>query len=126
MRLKDKVAIVTGAGSGNGAAIAKGFLREGAKVVFADIDIKSAEREAKNSGYDQELWQAVEVDVSKKDSVNNLVVHTLEVFSSLDIMVANAGITIRKPFLELTEEDYDRVMDVNAKGYSYAAKKLHE
>ena len=116
MRLKDKVAIVTGAGSGNGAAIAKGFLREGAKVVFADIDIKSAEREAKNSGYDQELWQAVEVDVSKKDSVNNLVVHTLEVFSSLDVMVANAGITIRKPFLELTEEDYDRVMDVNAKG----------
>ncbi|RLL43811.1 SDR family oxidoreductase [Oceanobacillus piezotolerans] len=116
MRLKDKVAIITGAGSGNGAAIAKGFLKEGAKVVFADINISGAEREAINSGYEQEHWLAVEVDVAKKDSVENLIQQTLYAFSNVDIMVANAGITIRKPFLELSEEDYEKVMDVNAKG----------
>jgi len=116
MRLKDKVAIITGAGSGNGAAIAQGFLKEGAKVVFADLDITSAQIKATESGYDQKYWLAVEVDVSNPESVRSLISKTLEAFSKLDILVANAGITIRKSFLNLTERDYDRVMDVNAKG----------
>ena len=116
MRLKDKVAIVTGAGSGNGAAIAHEFLEQGAKVVFADIDQGKAETEARNSGVSREHWLAVQTDVASKESVENLISETLKAFSDLDIMVANAGITIRKTFLELTEDDYDRVMAVNAKG----------
>ncbi|KXH83916.1 SDR family NAD(P)-dependent oxidoreductase [Sporosarcina sp. HYO08] len=116
MRLKDKVAIVTGAGSGNGAAIAKGFLAEGAKVVFADINEDNAEQQAIDSGYDPKKWIAVKVDVADSASVKSLISKTLEAFSRVDVMIANAGITIRKPFLELTEADYDKVMDVNAKG----------
>jgi len=116
MRLKDKVAIVTGAGSGNGAAIATGFLEEGAKVVFADINIENAFKVASESGYDKDNWIAVEVDVANADSVQEMVDKTKETFSKIDILVANAGITIKKPFLELTEADYERVMDVNAKG----------
>jgi len=123
MRLKDKVAIVTGAGSGNGAAIAKGFLIEGAKVVFADINVNAAEREAIQSGYGEDDWIAVEVDVANPTSVKELIRETMKAFSRVDVMVANAGITIRKPFLELMEMDYDRVMDVNAKGVFFCSQE---
>ncbi len=116
MRLKDKVAVVTGVGSGNGAAIAKGFLAEGAKVVFADINEDNARQQAIESGYAQQEWIAVKADVADSSSVKSLISKTLEAFSRVDVMIANAGITIRKPFLELTEADYDKVMDVNAKG----------
>jgi len=116
MRLKDKVAIVTGAGSGNGAAIAHRFLEQGARVVFADINEENAMQEAMKTGYPSDSWLAVKVDVASSDSVKALISDALKAFSKLDIMVANAGITIRKPFLEMTDSDYDKVMDVNAKG----------
>ncbi|MFC5589507.1 SDR family NAD(P)-dependent oxidoreductase [Sporosarcina soli] len=123
MRLRDKVAIVTGAGSGNGAAIAKGFLAAGAKVVFADINVSAAEQEAIQSEYGKDAWIAVEVDVANQSSVEELIRETLKAFSKIDVMVANAGITIRKPFLELSEADYDRVMDVNAKGVFFCSQE---
>ncbi|WP_085991010.1 SDR family NAD(P)-dependent oxidoreductase [Oceanobacillus senegalensis] len=116
MRLKDKVAVVTGAGSGNGAAIAKGFLEEGAKVVFADMNVEVAKQIAEETAFPEEHYIVEEVDVSNAVSVKQLMDRTVSVFSKIDILVANAGITIRKPFLELTESDYDKVMDVNAKG----------
>ncbi|MFJ5772139.1 SDR family NAD(P)-dependent oxidoreductase [Psychrobacillus sp. NPDC093180] len=123
MRLKDKVAIVTGAGSGNGATIAKGFLAEGAKVVFADINIHAALEVASQSDARQDDWMAVEVDVASPTSVKELIYKSMKAFSRVDIMVANAGITIRKPFLELTESDYDKVMDVNAKGVFFCSQE---
>ncbi|MDT8860685.1 SDR family oxidoreductase [Alkalihalobacillus sp. MEB130] len=116
MRLSDKVALVTGAGSGMGAAIAQGYLKEGAKVVFADINKESAEKIALESGVSDEMWLAAYINVGKLDDVKRCIEETIQRFGKLDILVANAGITIRKPFLELTEEDYDRVMQVNAKG----------
>lgn len=116
MRLKGKVALVTGAGSGNGAGIAKGYLREGARVVFADINEEAARRIALESGVSEENWLVQHIDVGNRASVESCVEATLERFGRLDILVANAGITIRKHFLELTDEDYDRVMQVNAKG----------
>ncbi|MEN1968723.1 SDR family oxidoreductase [Lentibacillus sp. N15] len=116
MRLLDKVAIVTGAGSGNGAAIAKGFLGEGAKVVYADINQEAAKKEAMNTGHPQKNWLAVKTDVSDQASVNNLILQTISTFSKLDIMVANAGITKKIPFLDSTIEDYEKIMNVNARG----------
>lgn len=116
MRLKDKVALVTGAGSGMGAAIAQGYLKEGARVVFADINIESAQKAAQQSGASEDMWLAAYINVGKQASVKDCVEQAVQKFGRLDILVASAGITIRKPFLELTEEDYDRVMEVNAKG----------
>ncbi|RAS83224.1 SDR family NAD(P)-dependent oxidoreductase [Priestia endophytica] len=116
MRLKDKVAVVTGAGSGMDAAIAQGYLKEGAQVVFADINIESAQKVAQDSGVSEDMWLAAYIDVGNQANVKDCIEQTVQKFGRLDILVANAGITIRKPFLELTEEDYDRVMQVNAKG----------
>ncbi|MCM3570199.1 SDR family NAD(P)-dependent oxidoreductase [Neobacillus mesonae] len=116
MRLKDKVALVTGAGSGMGAAIAKAFLKEGAKVVFADITIESVQRAIQESEAPEDVCLAQYINVGNLVDVRECVEQTVQKFGRLDILVACAGITIRKPFLELTEEDYDRVMQVNAKG----------
>lgn len=116
MKLKDKVAVVTGSGSGNGAEIAIGYLNEGAKVVFADINIEGAKEVAQNSGFPEEQWCIEFVDVSDSSSVRGLVENTVEIFGGIDVMVANAGINIRKNLLDLTEEDYDKLMSVNAKG----------
>lgn len=116
MRLKDKVALVTGAGSGNGAGIAIGFLEEGAKVVFADINEEAARMIAIKSRIPEDRWLVKKMDVSNRQSVESCVNSVVEVFGRLDILVANAGITVRKHFFEQTDEDYDRVMDVNAKG----------
>ena len=116
MRLKGKVALVTGAGSGNGAGIAKGYLAEGAKVVLADLNVEAAEKVALESGAPQDMWLIEHIDVSNKSSVDTCVDALKKQFGRLDILVANAGITVRKHFLEQTEEDYDSVMNVNAKG----------
>lgn len=116
MRLKDKVALVTGAGSGNGEAIAVEYLRQGGKVIFADINEVAAEKIAENSGFSSEYWLSHYIDVTDRSSVNSCIKAALEKFGQLDILVANAGITIRKSFLEMTDTDFDKVMNVNSKG----------
>ena len=88
MRLKNKIAIVTGGGSGFGAGIVKKFIQEGAKVVVADINLENAEKVVMASG-----GLAVEVDVSNSLSFKNMVDKTLEKFGKIEIMVNNAGIT---------------------------------
>ena len=116
MRLKDKIALVTGAGSGNGAAIALEYLKQGAKVVFSDINEDAARAIALESGFSEEYWHVSYIDVSKRNSVKECVKKTLERFGRLDILVANAGIIVRKHFLEMTDEEFDSVMNVNSKG----------
>ena len=127
MRLVNKVAFVTGAGSGNGAGIATGFLKEGAKVIFADLNPESARKVAIESGFSEENWLVLPIDVSDKKSVDKAVEESVKHFGTLDILVANAGITVRKFFLDMTEEDYEKVMRVNSKGVflcSQAAAKV--
>lgn len=116
MRLKGKVAIVTGAGSGNGAAIALGYLKEGAYVTFADINEDFLKETVENLDYPKENYMVQRVDVTDRASVQLCVSETVKKYGRLDIMVANAGITIRKDFLEQTDADFEKVMNVNLKG----------
>ncbi|MBZ9578551.1 glucose 1-dehydrogenase [Patescibacteria group bacterium] len=115
--LKDKVAIITGARQGMGKSHALVLAKAGAKVVVSDIskeDCKVVVGEIKKEG-GQAL--AVKCDVSKKEEVDEMVKKTIEKFGKIDILVNNAGICQFKPFLELTEEDWDRTLDINLKGY---------
>src|SRR5215216_658676 len=116
MRLSGKNAIVTGAGSGIGRAVALGFAREGAGVVVADVDPEWARATALAIGEAGGLALAVQVDVSSKASVEALLGAALSRFERIDILFNNAGVSSRAPFLEMTEEEWDRVLGVNLKG----------
>ena len=111
MRLKNKIAIVTGGGSGFGAGIVKKFIQEGAKVIVADINLENAEKVAMDSG-----GFAVEVDVSNSLSFKNMVDKTLEKFGKIEIMVNNAGITHLPNSMEnISEAEFDKIFAVNSK-----------
>jgi NAD(P)-dependent dehydrogenase (short-subunit alcohol dehydrogenase family) len=117
MLLENKVALVTGAGFGGiGQGLADGFLAEGCRVVFADIDEASAQQAAEASGYAPNRWLVVHVDVTNVASNRACVAAAVAKFGRLDVFMANAGVQCRKPFLEQTEEDFHRVIDVNLKG----------
>lgn len=116
MKLKGKVAIVTGAGRGIGRAIALILAKEGADIVIADIDLQSAGKavdEVKSLGRQA---QAVKVDVSKSDEVNQMVEQAMSSFKRIDILVNNAGINPMGPALEESEAQWDSTMAINLKG----------
>jgi NAD(P)-dependent dehydrogenase (short-subunit alcohol dehydrogenase family) len=115
MRLKDRVAIVTGAARGIGRASAVRLLAEGAKVVIADIDAARLEATAAAIGT-PETVHAVITDVSVKADIDALVAAAVERFGRLDIMVNNAGIAMIQDFLDVSEADYDKVLGINLKG----------
>ena len=120
MRLKNKIAIVTGGGSGFGAGIAKKFIQEGAKVVVADINLENAEKVVMASG-----GLAVEVDVSNSLSFKNMVGKTLEKFGKIEIMVNNAGIThLPNSMEDISEAEFDKIFAVNSKSVFFSAKYL--
>jgi NAD(P)-dependent dehydrogenase (short-subunit alcohol dehydrogenase family) len=116
VRLKDKVALVTGAGRGNGRVIALGLAREGARLVIADISGDNAERTAGEIRAAGGEAASVQVDVTKRAEVEAMVEAAYREFGKLDILVNNAGVLTRRPFLELPEEEWDQVMAVNLKG----------
>ncbi|SIO48892.1 meso-butanediol dehydrogenase / (S,S)-butanediol dehydrogenase / diacetyl reductase [Bradyrhizobium erythrophlei] len=115
-RLKARNIIVTGAGSGIGAGIAADLAENGANVVVADINFenggKVADRIAKAGG----KAVAVAVDVSNRESIKKMIAKTVESFGSLDVMFNNAGIIQTASYLEITEADWKRLMDVNGLG----------
>ena len=111
MKLKDRVAIVTGASRGIGLAIAEEFIKQGAKVVMADVLDQEGEAEAKKLGAHFQ-----HCDVSKAADVNAVVAFTLKQHGAVDILVNNAGISIVREFLDFTEEDFDKVIGINLKG----------
>ena len=120
MRLKNKIAIVTGGGSGFGAGIVKKFIQEGAKVVVADINLENAKKVAMDSG-----GFAVEVDVSNSLSFKNMVDKTLEKFGKIEIMVNNAGIThLPNSMEDISEAEFDKIFAVNSKSVFFSAKYL--
>lgn len=113
MRLKGKCALVTGAASGFGKAIAETFAREGAKVAVVDINEAAAKEVARQIG---EGAVALRCDVAKKSDVEAAVKATTDAFGTLDILVNNAGTTHpNRPMLEVDEAEFDRVFNVNVK-----------
>ncbi|WP_432663180.1 3-oxoacyl-[acyl-carrier-protein] reductase [Wukongibacter baidiensis] len=116
MRLKDKVAIVTGAGRGIGEATALKFSKEGAKVIVVDInedDINKVVEKIKAEG--GEAIGTV-VDVTKREQVDAMIEKTVIALGKVDIIVNNAGITADNTLLKMTEAEWDRVINVNLKG----------
>ena len=114
MRLKDKVAIVTGAAGGIGRAVAERFAKEGAKVVICDVDDARGQATAKSIGRG---CSYVHADTGSKKDADALIAAAVKAHGRLDILVNNAGIVHSAEFLELKEEDFDRVLRVNLKGY---------
>jgi len=122
MDLKNKVAIITGGRRGMGRTHALTLAKAGAKVVISDISLEGCQKvvqEVKKQGGEA---IAVECDVTKKEQVDIMVKKTIEVFGKIDILVNNAGILQFKPFLELTEQDWDKTLSVNLKGYFLCAQ----
>lgn len=123
-RLNEKVAIVTGAGQGIGEGIARKLAIEGATVVVSDLNEESAKKVADEIGQNA---IAIKCDVSNKEEVDSLIAKTMEKFGRVDILVNNAGIFPYKPFLEMAEEDWDKVLNINLKSMflcSQAAVKV--
>jgi len=121
MRLKDKVAIVTGAARGIGRATAERLIEEGAKILICDVDEAQLTRTAAELGGEDRVIAQL-VDVVNKRHLEQLVEKAVEHFGSLDIMVNNAGIAPVVDFLDVTEEMLSRVLDVNLKGAFYGTQ----
>ncbi len=115
MNLENKIAIVTGAGQGIGKGIALALANQGAKVVASDLVQENAQKVAGEINQNQDQVIAVKCDVSQKNEIENLFQETQNKFNGLDILVNNAGIFPFKAFTELSEDDWDKVMDVNLK-----------
>ena len=122
MRLKEKIAIVTGAARGIGKKTAEFFAREGAEVVIADYDVETGKETTKeiNEKYGRATF--IEVDVSNIESAKQLVKKTVDQFGRLDILVNNAGITADGFLTKMDEEQWDNVIDINLKGVFNCSK----
>lgn len=124
MRLKDKVAIITGAANGIGLAAAKTFAREGARVAMADFDEETGSNrtaELSAEGYDVAFFQ---VNVADRASVDSLVQNVLGHFGKIDILINNAGITRDGMLHKLSAEDFQKVVDVNLTGVFNCAQAV--
>lgn len=121
-RLSNKIAIVTGAGSGFGAAIARAYVNENAKVVLADVNLEAARSIAAELG-DNAI--AVACDVSNFDQVKAMVRHCVERFGVPDVVVNNAGTTHRnQSMLDVDEATFDRVFAVNVKSIYHMTRAV--
>jgi len=120
--LKNKVVIITGARRGMGKADAILFAENGAKVCLADISQEECEKVADEIKKNGGEAMAVKCDVTNEKEVEAMVKKTVDKWGKLDILVNNAGICQFKPFLEMTEDEWKRTLDVNLKGYFLCAK----
>jgi NAD(P)-dependent dehydrogenase (short-subunit alcohol dehydrogenase family) len=121
MRLKDKIALITGGARGIGLGFAGAFVKEGAKVVIADIDIERASKSAAAIG---PAVSAMKLDVTDLPAIDAAVKAVDEKFGGIDILVNNAAIFDMAPINEITEASYDRLMAINLKGPLFMMKAV--
>ncbi len=122
-RLQDKVAIITGAASGMGAADARIFIREGAKVVITDLNEEAGEALAAELGEDALF---IRQNVAEEDSWDHVVKETMDKFGRIDVLVNNAGILLMKCMRDTTVEEFNRLMAVNVTGVFLGMKAVSE
>jgi len=120
--LKNKVVIITGGRRGMGKADALLMARAGAKIVVSDISQEECQKVADEIKKEGGEAIAIKCDVSNKAEVDNMVKAAVDKWGKVDILVNNAGICQFKPFLEMTEADWDRTIDINLKGYFLCAQ----
>lgn len=129
MKLKDKVALITGSGQGIGQAIAILFAKEGAKLIINDVMEERAKifsKKLESQGY---IAIPIVADVSNKKQVDSMVEKIINKFGRIDILINNAGISYKKegckiPLIEISEEQWDRVLQVNLKGMFLCAQRV--
>jgi 3-oxoacyl-[acyl-carrier protein] reductase len=121
-RLADKVAVVTGSGKGIGRAIAHVLAQEGARVVVADIDEAAGEQVVQSIAEEGNEAIFCKADVSNMDGAETMALLAHQTYGQLDIVCANAGIFPEVPLEEMTEEEWDRVLDINLKGVFLSVK----
>ncbi len=121
--LKGKVALVTGARRGMGRTHALALASQGAKVVLTDINAEECAQVAEEIASKGGEAAYFKMDVSDKEEVNRVFDEAIQRFGRLDILVNNAGIYLSKPALEITEEEWDRVIDINLKGQFLCAQR---
>ena len=122
MRLQGKVAVVTGGAQGIGRAIALGLGREGAKVVIADLQADKAKGVAAELEALGSEALAAEVNVASESSVKQLASETFGRFGHVDVLVNDAGIYLKAPVVEITEENWDRTINVNLGGNFFCCR----
>ncbi len=121
MRLKDKVALITGAARGIGLGFAAAYAREGAKVIIADIDILRAEEAARELG---DAVKAVKLDVTDLGQIEKVVAEIDAEYGGIDILVNNAAIFDMAPINEISEASYERVFNINLRGPLFMMKAV--
>lgn len=124
MRLKDKVALITGAANGIGLTAAEVFAKEGAKVAMADFNAEQGEKRAqelRGKGYDVTFFQ---VNVAQRSSVDEMVEKVRDTYGNIGVLINNAGITKDAMLSKLTVEDFQAVLDVNLTGVFHCTQAV--
>ena len=124
MKLENKVAVVTGAASGMGKAIAELYAKEGAKVIVADLNLEGAEAVVQNIVENNGVAKAVQSNVAKQEDIENMIDTAVKEYGTLDILVNNAGIMDGfEPVGDIQDDRWDLIFDVNTKGVMRAMRK---
>jgi NAD(P)-dependent dehydrogenase (short-subunit alcohol dehydrogenase family) len=122
MKLKDRVVVITGSGSGIGRACAVEFAKSGAKVVVADINLEGAEETVKQIMISDGSATAFKTDVSNPESVKQLVAFTIKTFLKIDALINNAAIQVNKTIEDITFEEWNLQMSINVGGVFLCSK----
>src|SRR5258708_6598079 len=115
MRLKNKVAIITGAANGIGLAVSEAFVKEGAIIIAGDIDEIKCKAEAERLGRDGAIILAIKCDVGSTADVDHLINSAISEFGKIDVLVNNAAIAVKANIMEMPEADWDLLMNTNLK-----------
>jgi NAD(P)-dependent dehydrogenase (short-subunit alcohol dehydrogenase family) len=125
-KLNGKIAIVTGGGQGIGKAVAVKLAEAGATVIVADVNEKTASATANEIRSSGANAKAFVIDLSDVGAIKDMASKVAEEFAGIDILVNNAGVVQTKPFLEITEEEWDRIIDINQKGVFFCMQAVAE
>jgi len=120
-RLAGKCALITGAARGIGAEFARAYVDEGARVAIADINIERARETAEALGPSA---IAVQMDVTRQDSIDSAVAETVAMLGRIDVLINNAALFTAAPLVEITREDYARVFDINVGGVLFTMQAV--